>query len=232
MGVSEGHKQVTLEEYTALTKTIPDLWQDPSVASQQRALAETELARLRAGEDLPVFRVLQELVALVVPTPRSVIEIGCASGYYHEVLRLGGWSGRYLGVDYSEVLINLARSRHPEAEFRVADATALGDIGPFDLVISGACLMCVPRWRAALVEFVRVSRGPVILHRTPIVLGGETSYWLKLGYSRPCLEMHFGEAEFLDALREGGLRVVAHRDVGDSGMFMLRSYLAHKECAQ
>ena len=228
MSVSDGHRKLTLEEYTALADECRDTWRDPSLAAQQRVMADAELARLRAADDVPVFNVLQDLVANLDQSPASIIEIGCASGYYHEVLQLDGWRGRYLGVDYSEILIDLARRSHPTAEFRVADATSLGDVGMFDLVISGACLMHIPKWRDALAELVRVARGPVILHRTPIVLGGTTSYWIKRAYGVLCLEIHFGEAEFLDALATAGLRVVEYLDVGDAGMFMGRSYRCQK----
>lgn len=228
MGVSEGHRQVTLDEYTALAATQRDIWHDPGVAAQQRALADTELARLRTGEVIPVFGVLQQLVAMVQPAPASVIDIGCASGYYHAVLRHAGWAGRYLGVDYAATLIDLARACHPDAEFRVADAAALGDVGTFDLVISSACLMHILAWRTALAELARVARGPVILHRTPLGVEGHTTYWAKLAYGLPCLEMHFGEAELLAALAAAGLRVTAQRDVGDSGTFLMRSYLCQK----
>ena len=99
----------------------------------------------------------------------------------------------------------------------------------FDSVISGACVMHILRWRTALSEMVRVSRGPVILHRTPIAHGGHTRYWVKQAYGASCVEQHFGEAEFLDGLRTSGLLVVEARDIGDAGMFMMRSYLCQKE---
>lgn len=222
MGVSEGHRQISAAEFAGLTD---DLWHQAGVAAQQRALADAELVRLRAGEVLPVFNVLQQLVAQITPPPASILEVGCASGYYFDVLRLGGWAGRYLGLDYSATLIDLARKCHPEAEFGVADATALGEVGTFDLVFTGACLMHVLDWRAALAELVRVARGPVILHRTPISVSGVTSYWRKSGYGQPCREQYFGEAELLEALEAAGLRVVDHLDVGDSGTFLMRSYL-------
>jgi SAM-dependent methyltransferase len=225
MGVSEGHRQISAAEFAGLTD---DLWHQADVAAQQRLLADMELARLRAGEHIPVFQVLQQLVAQIDPAPTSILEVGCASGYYAEVLRLGGWRGSYHGVDYSATLIELAKQCHPGETFSVADATDLGTIGQFDLVITGACLMHVLRWRDALTELARVTRGPVILHRTPLAADGRTSYWAKSAYGAPCLEMHFGEAEFLAALHAAGLRVVAQRDVGVSDTFTMRSYLCHK----
>jgi len=226
MGVSEGHRQISAEEFAVLTD---DLWHQADVAAQQRLLADMELARLRAGESIPVFNVLQQLVALIDPAPVSILEVGAASGYYSAVLRLGGWHGAYHGVDYSATLIELAKQCHPGETFSVADATDLGTIGQFDLVISGACLMHVHDWRKAIKELVRVTRGPVILHRTPIAADGQTSYWEKLGYSHRCLEMHFGEVELLEALHAAGLRVEAQRDVGDSGTFRMVSYLCQTE---
>jgi SAM-dependent methyltransferase len=229
MGVSEGHRQITAAEYAALDATPGELWHLPATAAQQRALADEELERLRVGEVIPVFQVLQQLVALVDPSPASVLEVGCASGYYSEVLRLGGWHGSYHGVDYSATLIELAKRCHPRETFSVADATDLGTIGQFDLVITGACLMHVLNWRDALAELVRVTRGPVILHRTPLAADGQTSYWHKSAYGAPCLEMHFGEAEFLAALHAAGLAVTAQRDVGVSDTFTMRSYLCQTE---
>lgn len=229
MGVSEGHREIDAAECARLLATHREMWRDPQVAAQQRALADAELARLRAGEAIPVFAALQRLVARVAPPPATVLEVGCASGYYHEVLRLGGWRGRYLGVDYSETLIDLARRHHPDGEFRVGDACDLGDLGSFDLVISGACLMHVVDWRAALAELARVARGPVILHRTPLAHGGATRCWAKRAYGAPCVERHFGEAELLAAFAAAGLAVRATVDLGDAGMFDMRSYLCDKE---
>ena len=230
MSVSTGHEQLTAAQFAGAVAHV-DLWHDPAVAAQQRALVDDELARLRAGEDLAVFRVLRALVAEIDPAPASVLEVGCASGYYHEVLRQGGWAGRYLGVDCSAVLIDLARQHHPGGEFRVADACALGDVGPFDLVLSGACLMHVVDWRRGLAELARVARGHVLLHRTPLAAGGAATYWRKLAYGAPCAEQHFGEAELLAAVGAAGLRVAAQRDTGDHGEFVMRSYLCAKERA-
>lgn len=226
MAVSTDHEQLTAAQFAALAPAA-GLWHDPTVAAQQRALVDGELARLRAGEVLPVFSALQALVAAAAPA--SVLEVGCASGYYHAVLRHGGWTGRYLGVDYSAELVGLARQRHPDAEFAVADACDLGDLGTFDLAFSGACLMHVADWRRALAELARAAQRHVLLHRTPIAHGGATTYWHKQAYGAPCAEQHFGAAELLAAIAACGLRVVAQRDTGDHGEFAMRSYLCAKE---
>lgn len=227
MSVSTAYERLTREEFMALAAELGGAWQDPSIPLQQRAVADAELAKLRQGEVIPVFGVLLDLVRASGATG-DVLEIGCASGYYSEVLRAGGWRGRYFGVDYSESLIDLAKHCHPESIFVARDATDLGDMGPFDLVISAACLMHVPRWQQAVAEAVRVAKGPVIFHRTTIDSSGETTYWRKEAYGVPCLELHFGEAEMLQTFTQNGLQVVTYRDSSVASDYTMRSYLCRQ----
>lgn len=46
-----------------------------------------------------------------------VVDLGCGSGLLARELTQGGY--RVLGIDISEAMIELARKRAPEAEFRV-----------------------------------------------------------------------------------------------------------------
>ena len=66
-----------------------------------------------------------------------VVDLGCGSGLWARELAKAGY--RVLGVDFSEAMIEIARSRVPEAEFRVASlfeaeiprcnaVTALGEV--------------------------------------------------------------------------------------------------------
>ena len=47
-----------------------------------------------------------------------VVDLGCGSGLWAEKLVQKGY--KVLGIDISEAMIDIARSRVPEAEFRVA----------------------------------------------------------------------------------------------------------------
>mgnify|MGYP000555746097 CR=1 FL=1 len=86
---------------------------------------------------MPVFDTLVEALNKLPPAERtSLLEIGCSSGYYSEVLAARGIDARYHGCDYSKAFIELARRHYPALPFDVMDATQLGYAGgQFDVVV-------------------------------------------------------------------------------------------------
>jgi SAM-dependent methyltransferase len=67
-----------------------------------------------------------------------IVELGCGSGLTAEVLHQAGY--QVLGMDISDAMISMARTRVPTAEFRVASLFT-ADIPPCAAVISiGECL--------------------------------------------------------------------------------------------
>lgn len=64
---------------------------------------------------------IERLVRFVVPEGASVLEIGCSTGDLLAALK----PEEGLGVDLSPRLVELAREKHPELEFAVADAETL-----------------------------------------------------------------------------------------------------------
>lgn len=80
------------------------------------------------------------ILADVIRDPEaSVLDFGCGTGHFGEVLRRDrGHRGRYTGYDLSPELVTLARTRHPWATFEVRDILAEGVGDTFDHVaISG-----------------------------------------------------------------------------------------------
>lgn len=84
-----------------------------------------------------------ELMKQASPTSslagRSVLDVGCGNGFQARAIRQAGAS-RVVGVDLSAKMIEIAEhmeAQHPMGglEFRVGDATDLGDIGQFDHVV-------------------------------------------------------------------------------------------------
>jgi SAM-dependent methyltransferase len=74
---------------------------------------------------------IKRVVKFNVPRGSSVIEIGCGVGDLLAELE----PERGLGVDFSEEVIALARERHPQLEFRVADAGEFEIDEKFDYVV-------------------------------------------------------------------------------------------------
>ena len=141
---------------------------------------------------------------------KSILEIGCSSGYYADIFKKAGLSLQYQGCDYSEALITLARKMHPEVAFKVCDARQLtyGD-GGIDIAFSSACIMHVIDYEKAIAETLRVAKEYVIFHRTPILHEARTTFTKKIGYGLSMLEILFNEEEFFDLCNKHGLKLCA-----------------------
>ena len=154
---------------------------------------------------------LQEILAEAVQATGAVdgkiVEVGCASGYYSEVLAyLLQRPIHYTGIDYSAALIAQARCYYSATPFGVGDACALPLLdGACDVVISGCVLLHVPDYRTAVSEAARVTRRWAIFHRTPVIQRNPTTYYTKMAYGVPCVELAFNEQELLGLFEEVGL---------------------------
>jgi len=162
-----------------------------------------------------------------------VLEVGCSSGYYSEVLAIANLYVDYTGCDYSERFIQLARNTYPELQFDIDDAIKLGySDNMFDIVISGCCLLHIADYKMAVAETVRVAARYVIFHRTPVVIDKPDKYFTKMAYGVETLEIHFNEADFLRLLANNGLELLETyslsencRDEFDSAV---RTYVCRK----
>lgn len=185
-------------------------WQNPDIPARQRQLVNGELARMYQGDVVPVYRIAAEAIRATGLEDPFIIEVGCASGYYSEVLtHLLGYPVRYLGVDYSAPLLRQARQYYPHLPFIVADATALPlPNACCDILFSPALLMHIPAYEQGLRESVRVSRSWCIFHRTPVVSQTPTTYLSKYAYGVPVVELVFNETEILDLFAKCGAKVI------------------------
>ncbi len=186
-------------------------WTSDALPQKQRLLVDRQLALYRRGKPVDVFDVMVQAMRLVAPPQRttSVLEVGCSSGFYSEVLSIAGFDVAYTGCDYSSAFVQLARATYPPLQFDVQDATALGyGDAAFDVVISGCCLLHIPEYEVAIAETARVARQFAIFHRTPVLLGQATKHFRKLAYGVETVEIHFNEPQFLALLRKYGLELL------------------------
>ncbi|MBX3611674.1 MAG: class I SAM-dependent methyltransferase [Hydrogenophaga sp.] len=200
------------EEATVEGQRLRNAWQDDSMPAKQRALVDVQLEQYRRGDPIDVFdvfvRSLQELPDL--KPDMSLLEVGCSSGFYAEVVNIAKLPLLYEGCDYAEPFIELARLRHPDNVFSVADATALHHAdASFDIVVSGCCLLHIPDYDKAVAETARVARHYTVFHRTPVVWGEPERWYRKEAYGIPTVEIHFNEPEFLALLARNGLHLLA-----------------------
>lgn len=99
----------------------------------------------------------------------------------HELLRFVGSSGRVVGIDFSPAMLELARAREPQVEFRLGDVTHLSEAdASVDGVTIGFGLRNLVDRHTALREMFRVLRPGgrlVILEFAPPPAG-----WLMRAY--------------------------------------------------
>jgi ubiquinone/menaquinone biosynthesis C-methylase UbiE len=88
----------------------------------------------------------------------TVLDAGCGTGYLSKKLRDQG--ARVTGIDFSERMIEIARAKHPDMDFRVDSCSHLATIADehFDMVIANYLLMDTPDLRATMEAFNRVRK--------------------------------------------------------------------------
>lgn len=170
------------------------------IPQKQWSIVEPQLAALKAGKSNPAFDALADVLIHNVPDlqKRSILEIGCSSGYHSEVLGCKGVEASYQGCDFSPAFIRLARQLYPSVRFDVEDATQLSyESNYFDIVISGCCILHIADYERAISEAARVSREFVIFHRTPVCHMRGPTFYTKKAYGVEMLEIHFQEQQLV-----------------------------------
>lgn len=142
----------------------------------------------------------------------SVLDVGCATGVYVDLLARAGHEAR--GVDHSEALVAWARE-HREGAFDVGDAYALPYASDtFDTVLVFDLLEHVDDARA-LAEIARVARRRVILAvpaRTPREL--LDAGLLYRHHEDPSHRRVYAQEAVESLLRDAGLRIQALEPIG------------------
>ena len=193
--------------------TIPDAltegWRSTEIPARQRALVEQQLAALERGRPPQVFRVAARAVRATGVAVPTIIELGCASGYYARVF--AGLLDRpfhYIGVDYAQPLLVQGRAYDPALVLVGGEASAIPLCdGVADIVFSSALLLHLTDVDEAIRESARLAREWVIFHRTPLLRRTPTTYTRKAAYGVPVLEAIFNRAELAEQIARAGLRV-------------------------
>jgi ubiquinone/menaquinone biosynthesis C-methylase UbiE len=223
----------SLAEQTA--QELRGAWQNTSIPARQATLVEQQLSDYRAGLPVSVFDALVDALRPYVSvgeTP-SLLEIGCSSGYYSEVLEIKGITVAYTGCDYSQAFVEMARQRYPALRFDVEDAIALNyQDNEFDIVVSGACLLHIPEYERAIAETARAARRIVIFHRTPVNHTLPTRFFTKHAYGVKSIELHFNERELVGCFKANGLSVAdiitLDTEWKDGDSFAIKTYVCEK----
>lgn len=88
----------------------------------------------------------------------KVLDVGCASGGFFNIMRSYEPHIEYTGIDLSEKAVALARERYPEAEFIVTEGFTLPfETNTFDIVHCTSVFNNEPNYQEMLAEMYRVT---------------------------------------------------------------------------
>jgi 2-polyprenyl-3-methyl-5-hydroxy-6-metoxy-1,4-benzoquinol methylase len=196
---------------------------------------------LKARADLDEFcsevaRYVLDFLARSGPPPRSVLEVGCGTGWLSDAMQRAHPPALVVGFDLAGEALALARSRYPRCSFRAGDflgselrdIAAAGPAGGFDVVTSVDAIghvadhaSFVRRCGALLApggRLVLVTQNPFVWRRTSWLAeqgSGQLRNWPTLAALRRLL----GQSGF--ALE----RVRTLLPQGDRGVLRARRYL-------
>ena len=126
-------------------------------------------APLRARETGRYYqRLLRKQYAFWVPPGLQVLEVGCALGDLLAAVR----PAHGVGVDFSPAMIALARQRHPELEFHVAEAAETPATGKFDYILLADLVNDLPDVQAVFERLQAVAHP-----RTRLVVSFFNNLW-------------------------------------------------------
>src|SRR5258705_11261257 len=126
-GVSSSHVELKSDEVAREMARLSGAWPTGVLPQRQRRLVDRQLAEFRRGVSVDVFDVMLKALRRLPESAdgMSLLEVGCSSGYYAEVLEIAGMNIAYAGCDFSNTFIAMARQKNPALRFVVEDATAL-----------------------------------------------------------------------------------------------------------
>jgi ubiquinone/menaquinone biosynthesis C-methylase UbiE len=196
-----------------LDNSVPDEltvgWQQPIVAERQEAAFALLIEDMRRGKVREDFAALSAAISGTALTDPLIIEVGAGSGWNHLVLEtLLKRRFRYIGLDYSESMVQTGRKARRTCSFVVGDAMALPLAShSCDILILGTVLMHVLGYQEAIQESRRVARQWCVFHTIPVLTRRQTTLLRKDAYGVPVVEITFNEQELLDLIAANGFHV-------------------------
>ena len=201
------HHTAVSTDYALLEETQPDGldgWQTKLVAENQHHAFAPLLESARIGKPRRDFVVAADAIIATGVVDPLVVEIGCGSGYYSELLTLlSGKSIHYMGLDYAASMIELAHRNYPGVPFVTGDACRLPlRTASCDILLSGTSLMHIVDYKQAIAESIRVAGQWCIFHTVPVMAERTTTLLRKNAYGQAVAEVIFNKYE-LEALFTG-----------------------------
>jgi ubiquinone/menaquinone biosynthesis C-methylase UbiE len=206
-----------LESIASPASKFVDTWKSKKIPEKQWKTVSHQLDKFGKGGYIAEFDAFVEAIRIgmskAVIKESTVLEIGCSSGYYGQVLKDVFSNLDYKGVDFSEYFVQFGKKKFKELDLAVADTRRLPfKDGEFGIVVSGSVLLHVFEWELGIQESCRVAQKLVVLHRTP-VSGGQTTLFTKNAYGVSMFQWTFNECQLINEMLKNGFRHIWSRPV-------------------
>ena len=226
---SDTEVNLSLSFYEDL-KDLKDAWLNKNIPGYQHPLVEQSINESKnkiSNKNFSTFIKAIEKLNISNLEESKLLEIGCSSGYYSQILKFAQLNIDYSGCDISKHFIDKAKQSYPEHPFDVEDSTCLTyEDNSFDVVVSGCCLQHILDYEKAISETARVSSKYVILHRTPLINSDENKYYIKNAYNVKMPEIHFSKKKLYSVLSDCRLKVLFSLRI--SSLFAIYSGVSFK----
>ena len=209
---TRSHKLRPVNNFEGAAKKLSGAWLSRTIPLEQWQLAEVQLKKFESGESVAEFDVfstaIEHAMSLGSMTIKSVLEIGCSSGYYGKVLARVQPELNYVGLDYSQNFIDLGKAKFPDLQLFVGDTRDIRYKNrSFGIVVSGSVLLHVYEWELGIKESCRVADKYMILHRTPVSTS-KTKLFTKNAYGTAMIQWTFNESELINCAINNGFQLV------------------------
>jgi len=218
--VFKAYKEVQmlkLEERIVGEEALKDFhnnWKDNQVPALQRKVVTVQLENLHQGIIDPAFLSLTEALAEIKLSTFSLLDVGCATGYYAEVIKtLDKRSIDYEGCDYSEDMIRAAKGYYPNEKFETQDVTCLSyHNNAFDVVLISGVLEHVPDYHKGITEVCRIAKQYIIWHRCPLTSKFENVHTIASQYNIEVPRIYFSKKKIMDEIQQRGFCLIKEID--------------------
>lgn len=226
-------RSFTRELKSYIPRHLPNLttsWQVKDIALKQAQVASQQLQDTREGNPPDVFVVAVDLLKMIPGGPYSLLDIACGYGYYSEVIDLlvPDLINQYIGGDFNEGMLELAKKSYPNHIFQFEDIRDLSfKDRVIDIVFSSATIAHIKDYKRGLSELARVCGSWLILHRLGISWMLKSSIAIQHHYGVDVYVNHVNHDELIQELDTLGFELVAEKTLskksflGQQGMSFL-----------